>query len=81
MQFAKETDIGESYRVERCPVCKVTFTPGRYLKVRKAFHCKECRATFTFHPYEYTPTAMTDRDSGNQCHCPACEERRHQNSK
>lgn len=55
-------------RPERCPVCKVAFGT-RYFDMRKSWHCIECRATFTFHPYESKPTVITDRQKDKFCGC------------
>ena len=77
-QARREKRTKQQYRVERCPVCKVSFKEGRMLNERKSWHCDECRATFTFHPFEYTPTSLVDSQVPKTCHCPSCQAREEQ---
>lgn len=74
MSWFKRTRKPGELRPERCPVCKTAFGTRCWDK-RKEFYCKECTTTFTFHPYESKPTALTDKQADQRCGCSSCDYR------
>lgn len=70
MTWFKNPKEKGTLRPEKCPVCKQIFGT-RYFDQRKKWDCKECRAEFTFHPYESIPTSLTWRQKDKRCGCGA----------
>lgn len=54
-----------------CPVCK-ELLGTRYHDDLFSSHCSECKATFTYYPYNPTPKAMLDHTKDSRCNCGGC---------